>query len=96
MALLKKSVQLTNPQRRCLEAIETGLNGHMSTSDVGDRLWGTRTGKPQHFILPAAALLHRLRRRGLVLCFSSDSSEWAIKLWAVTPKGEKALRKAKD
>ena len=27
---MKKSNQLTVPQRRCLEAIQSGLNGHMS------------------------------------------------------------------
>jgi hypothetical protein len=70
---------LTAFQLRCVMALRREPNAIASSTAIGHRARVARIAVP--------SAMRSLERRGLAHSFPSDNSQWAVKLWALTPRG---------
>lgn len=74
---------LTDFQKRCLVAVSLGLNGQRSSQSIAGRLkvaW-----------IAANNSMRALKRRGIVDCFPSDRSQWAVRIWFIHSQYREAV-----
>jgi hypothetical protein len=79
----RETTQITDFQRKCVDALCREPNRMASSATISHRARVAR--------IAVASAMRGLERKGLVLGFPSDNTQWAVTYWALTRLGKAEL-----